>query len=204
MKPQRIMILLLLLTPGLSSCSSGHLGSNEIAFVRDGHLWTIDPDGANAFEIINQAAPVIGYSWSPNHQLLVFRTLDAGYAKTSAGKHLVVNQLTGVPGDLPGNLNTVGIDGGTPIPIIISGSDVQHSNAWWNPAGNRLLYREETTGATTSPDTVLWWVSQNDQPVGIARKLLPRTFSIPSIAPDNSWAIGNSVHGLFTTTLSGS
>ncbi len=203
MKPQSIIILLLLLTTSLISCSPGHLGSNEIAFVRDGHLWTIDPDGANAFEIVNQAVPVIGYSWSPNHQLLVFRTLDASFAKTSAGKHLVVNPLTGVPGDLPGDLNTVGIDGGTPIPIIISGSDVQHSNAWWNTSGNRLLYREETTGATTSPDTVLWWVSQNDQPVGIARKLLPRTFSIPSLASSSSMAIGNIEQGIFTTTLAG-
>src|SRR6266571_9283359 len=203
MKPQSMIILLLLLTTSLISCSPGHLGSNEIAFVRDGHLWTIDPDGANAFEIVNQAVPVIGYSWSPNHQLLVFRTLDASFAKTSAGKHLVMNPLTGVPGDLPGDLNTVGIDGGTPIPIIISGSDVQHSNAWWNTSGNRLLYREETTGATTSPDTVLWWVSQNDQPVGIARKLLPRTFSIPSLASSSTTAIGNIEHGIFTTTLAG-
>lgn len=203
MKTQHIVVLLLLLATSLVSCSSGHLGSNEIAFVRDGRLWTIDPNGANAFEIVNQAVPVIGYSWSPNHQLLVFRTLDASFAKTAAGKHLAINPLTGVPGDLPGDLNTVGIDGGTPIPIIISGSNVQHSNAWWNTTGNRLLYREEPTGATTSPDTVLWWVSQNDQPVGIARKLLPGTFSIPSLASSSSMAIGNTERGIFTTTIAG-
>src|SRR5712691_11206258 len=141
MKRQCIFLLLLLLLPGLASCSSGHLGSNEIAFVRDGHLWTIDPNGANAFEVVSDANPVIGYAWSPNHQIFVFRTLDSSFASTRAGKHLSTNPITGLPGDPPSPLNTVGIDGGTPIPIIFSSSDTQHSNAWWNASGNRLLYR---------------------------------------------------------------
>ena len=86
MKPQSIIILLLLLAASLVSCSPGHLGSNEIAFVRDGHLWTIDPDGANAFAVVKQETPVVSYSWSPNHQLLTFRALDATFGYfTSAG-----------------------------------------------------------------------------------------------------------------------
>src|SRR5215471_8447771 len=73
MQQHRIILLLLLLL-GLASCSPGHLGSNEIAFVRDGHLWTIDPDGANAFEIVAENTPVVGYAWSPTHQVLVYRS----------------------------------------------------------------------------------------------------------------------------------
>src|SRR5947209_5717486 len=112
MKHRCIIAFLLLLFTGLVSCSPGHLGSNEIAFVRDGQLWTIDPDGANAFAIVAQSTPVIGYGWSPTHQLLVFRTLDESFARTPAGKHITSNPTTGLPGDLPATLNTVGIDGG--------------------------------------------------------------------------------------------
>src|SRR5258708_1268282 len=89
MKQQRIFILLLLLFAGLGACSPGHLGSNEIAFLRDGHLWTIDPDGANAFEIVADTVPVIGYTWSPTHQILMYRTLDPDFAKTTTGKHIL-------------------------------------------------------------------------------------------------------------------
>ena len=187
----------------LASCSPGHLGSNEIAFVRDGHLWTIDPDGSNAFEVVADNVAVIGYGWSPNHQIFTFRTLDGNFAKTAAGRHLAVNQVTGLTGDVPSVLNTVGIDGGTPIPIALSSSDIQHSNAWWDPTGIRLLYREEATAPIQNPGTQSWWVSQNDQPAGIARILLPYTFSIPSVSADNSMTIGNSSQGVFTTTLSG-
>src|SRR5437588_801872 len=47
------------------------------------------------------------------------------------------------------------------------------------------------------------WVSQNDQPGGIARKSLPSTFSIPSLSSNGSSAIGNIEQGVFTTTLTG-
>src|SRR5260370_20694066 len=47
MKRQRLFLLSLLFTIFMAACSPGHLGGNEIAFVRDGHLWTIDPNGAH-------------------------------------------------------------------------------------------------------------------------------------------------------------
>ncbi len=200
MRQKRIVFLLLLLFLSFASCSPGHLGENEIAFVRDGHLWTIDPSGANVFEVVTDSAPVIGYAWSPDHHIFVFRLLDS----TSAGKHFATNPITGLPGDLPSSLNTVGIDGGFPIPIVASSTDIQHSNAWWNTSGNRLLYREESTHAQDqSPIDVSWWVSQNDQPDGIARKSLPASYSIPSFTSSSSIAIGSSLQGIFTTTLAG-
>ncbi|HEY3993468.1 MAG TPA: hypothetical protein VGM01_11375, partial [Ktedonobacteraceae bacterium] len=169
----------------------------EIAFVRDGHLWTIDPNGANAFTVVAQSTPVVGYGLSPDHQIFVFRTLDSAFAQSAAGTHLTSNPITGLTDDAPGTLNTVGIDGGTPIPIITSGSSLTESNAWWSPNGNRLLYRE---GANPPA----WWISQDDQPLGIARKSLPVSYSIPSIDSQSLMAIGNSDQGIFMTTLTGS
>src|ERR1051326_3233220 len=204
MKRQRLWLIFLPLTVFIAACSPGHLGGNEIAFVRDGHLWTIDPNGANAFEVESDSAPVIGYAWSPDHQRFVFRELDSHYASTLAGKHLSINLLTGLPGDLPSSLNTVSIDGGMPIPIIASIPNRLHSNAWWNSGGNRLLYREESaTTKNVQPSSVSWYVSQDDQPNGLARKTLPSSYSIPSFNPDSSMAIGNSQQGVFSTTVAG-
>jgi hypothetical protein len=107
MKQQSFMILLILLLSSLTACSPGHLGSTVIAFIRNGHLWTIDPNGANAFETVAQDTPVVGYSWSPTHQILAFRTLDADFAKTSAAKHLTSQSMTGLIEDTPSVENTL-------------------------------------------------------------------------------------------------
>ena len=197
-----LLLVFMLIALFLSACSPGHIGSNEISFVRDGHLWTIDPDGANAFEVTPNSPPVIGYAWSPDHRIFAFRTLDSNFYNTEIGQHVITNPVTGLTNDVPSVINTIGIDGGTPIPIGVSDTGIQHSNAWWNLSGNRLLYREEATTAIQKPGTQSWWVSQDDQPLDIARKLLPYTYSIPSISL-NDLAIGNSSQGMFTTTLSG-
>src|SRR5260370_30760653 len=199
MRRPPILILLLLLLPALVACGPGHLGGNEIAFVRDGRFWTIDSDGTNAFEVVPDGLPVIGYGWSPNHQIFAFRTIDSSFANAAAARYIAGNPITGLTGDIPGVLNTVGIDGGFPIPITLSELAIHHSNAWWNPIGNRLLYREEATATTQNPGTVSWWVSQDDQPDGIARKPLLDTFSIPSISAGNSMAIVLPGQGAFTT-----
>lgn len=196
-------VLSLLAVLILAACTSGSLGNEGIAFVRDGNIWTIDPDGQNAFEAVSQSTPVLGYGLSPDHEIFVFRTLDGDFAKTSAGKHLAVNPLTGLAGDVPGALNTIGIDGGTPIPIVLSSPSLARSNAWWSPNGNRLTYREGASPSLTSTDQLTWWISQNDQPVGIARKFLPYSLSIPSINSNNTLIVEDSTQGLFTTTLTG-
>src|SRR5207248_2661515 len=89
------ILLWLLLLSSIAACSPGHLGSNEIAFLRNGQLWTIDPDGANAFMVVANAPEVVSYGWSPNHQLLTFRTLDPNFAKTAARKHIARKLLPG-------------------------------------------------------------------------------------------------------------
>lgn len=198
-----LLLAVLFIAVLLTACSPGHIGSNEISFVRDGHLWTIDPDGANAFEVTSNSTPVIGYAWSPDHRIFAFRTLESNVSKTKIARLATTNPVTGLTNDVPSVINTIGIDGGTPIPIAVSSADLQHSNAWWNPSGNRLLYREEATNVIQNPGTQSWWISQNDQPLDIARKLLPYTFSIPSLS-SKGVAIGNSSQGMFTTTLDGS
>jgi len=202
MKQKLVLILLLFLLTALASCAPGHSGSNIIAFVRNGQLWTIDPDGANAFAIVTQSAPVAGYNWSPTHRLLAFRVLDSDFAKTSAAQHLSADPLTGLIEDAPSTMNTIGVDGGTPITLAFSSPQVRYSNAIWNTSGTRLLYRQTSLASVASPTSALWWVSQNDQPGGIAAKTLPASYSIPSIS-FTDMAIGNSNQGVFTTTIAG-
>jgi len=206
MKQQRAGIFCVLILLGwlMVSCSPGHLGGNEIAFVRGGHLWTIDPDGANAFEVENESTPTLGYAWSPSHEIFFYRTLDAKFAATPAGKQVRNDPVTGLAEDAPSALNTIGIDGGSAIPIEFSNPGITFSNAWWNANSTRLLYRESPMGVTRTPLTVQWWVAQSDQIAGIARKALPASSALPSFSPDSSLAIGNSPQGVFSTKLDGS
>jgi hypothetical protein len=205
MKQQSLVILLLLLLSSLTACSPGHLGSTVIAFIRNGHLWTIDPNGANAFEIVAQDTPVVGYSWSPTHQILAFRTLDADFAKTSAAKHLTNQPMTGLIEDTPSVENTIGVDGGTPIPIAFSSPTISYSNTIWNTSGTRLLYHQMIQGVQSNPITSQWFISQSDQPGGIALKSLPASYSIPSFSylGQRPLVLGNGDRGIFTTALTG-
>jgi hypothetical protein len=202
-----IVLLLICLLP-LAACTPGHLGSNVIAFLRDGNLWTIDPDGANAFEVAAQDTAIVGYSWSPSHQILAFRPLDQDFAKTAVAKHLTGQAITGQIGDVPSSENTIGVDGGSPLPIAFSTNTVGYSNTIWDANSTRLLYRQSaiaTSSAEVSPLAAIWFISQSDQIGGIALKELPRSFSIPSFSYDSSHylTIENSPQGLFTTTLAG-
>jgi hypothetical protein len=161
----------------------------------------MDPDGANAEAIVKQRTPVVGYAWSPNHEMLTFRTLDA----TPATQQLPTTTTAQIISDAPGSLNTVGVDGGTPITIAATQSDLRYDNPVWNTNGSRLLYRETFPGAIGNPLNVNWWVSQNDQPDGIALKGLPASYSIPSLSYTTSHyqTIENSNQGVFTTSIAG-
>lgn len=203
MKVRRILLLLLSLLITLAACSPGHSGSNEIAFLRNGQLWTIDPDGANALAIVSTGPPVVGYNWSPTHQFLAFRTLDDTFANTPAAKQLNSNLVNGQVGDIPGSMNTLGIDGGTPIPTAFSSPDIRYSNAIWNANGTRLLYRQTGKANPPSPTEASWIVAQNDQPGGIAAKLLPPAYTIPSFSYDTQKIAAISSFGIFTTALTG-
>jgi hypothetical protein len=198
------LLFCLLAGQSLAACSPGYDGSNLIAFIREGQLWTIDGNGANAFTVVAQETPVVGYTWSPDHRMLSFRTLEASFAKTNAARQLPVHAVSGLIGDAPSTLNTIGIDGGSPIPIALSSPDVRYSNALWNASSTRLLHRQTSKAALQTPGEAHWWILQNDQPGGIAAKALPTSYSIPSFSYYNNLVAGNSERGLFTSTLGGS
>lgn len=200
-KYHTLLLSLLLLLMTLSACSPGHLGGNEIAFIRNGHLWTIDPDGVNAFAIVQDTLPVLSYSWSPSHHNLVYRSIDPDFAKTTAGKHIESNSLTMEPGDLPSTVNTISIDGGSSITTMFSSATIRYSSPFWTADGTHLILRQENI-TPTNPQDALWLVAQDDQPGGIAAQTLPHSYAIPSIAITNT-PIGNSSQGVFTTTLAG-
>jgi hypothetical protein len=203
MKIRRILLLFLTLLLTLAACSPGHSGSNEIAFLHNGQLWTIDPDGANALAIVSSGPPVVGYNWSPTHQFLAFRTLDDTFATTSAAKQLASNPINGQVTDIPSTINSLGVDGGTPIPTAFSSPDLRYSNAIWNASGTRLIYRQTGKVNPANPSEASWIVAQNDQPGGIAAKLLPAAYTIPSFSYIAQKFVAISSDGIFTTTLAG-
>ena len=203
MKVRRILLLFLMLLITLAACSPGHSGSNEIAFLRNGQFWTIDPDGANALAIVSSGSPVVGYNWSPTHQFLAFRTLDDTFASTPAAKQLNSNPINGQVGDIQSTINSLGVDGGTPIPTAFSSPDIRYSNAIWDASGTRLIYRQTGKANPANPSEASWIVAQNDQPGGIAAKLLPPAYTIPSFSYNKQLLVAISSSGIFTTTLAG-
>jgi dipeptidyl aminopeptidase/acylaminoacyl peptidase len=155
-----------------------HPGGDALAYVSGGQLWTIGGDGANRHAIASGA--IVGFAWSPDHHQLVYRTLAHG----SAAAALPTTPMGSAP-DAPGDLFDTSINGGAPLQISPSSSgssSLARSDAWWNPQGNRLLYRESYGAA----DTTLYIASQADQPLGIARKTLLDTATLPVLAPDGA------------------
>ena len=205
MKQRHIVLVALLLCLELVACSPGHTGTTEISFLRAGHLWTIDPDGANAFEAVAPQTAVVSDAWSPDHHLLAFRTLDADFAKSKQARQLVAHSPSGIIGDLPSTLNTVGVDGGTPIAIAFSSPEVSYNNPQWNNDGSRLLYRQTPQRFAANPANVQWWIAQNDQPGGIAARPFSGTFSIPSTSYNKQsyLILADGTAGIFTTNLEG-
>lgn len=189
----------------LVACTPGHVGTRVIGFVRGGQLWTIDPDGANAFAVVGQDDEISGYAWSPDHRLLAYRTLDSSFAKPGIKQHLHVEPISGERVDSPGTLNTIGIDGGTPITIAFSDPTINYSTPYWNSDSSRLLYRQTPVNFADNPANANWWIAQNDQPGGIAAKRFPATYSQPSISYNSQHysIVGNSTHGVFTTDITG-
>ena len=149
----------------LSGCAV-HPASSELAFLQSGQLWTILSDGAGATPI--DSGPIAGYSWSPNHQQMVLRTVTTSTGAVNAS-------------DAPGNLEIISVNGGSTLQITPQEQGILRSDGWWNAQGDRLVYRESLLGAASPP---MYYVSQSDQPVGIARKLVLDASGIPALSPD--------------------
>jgi hypothetical protein len=158
----------------LAACAP-HAGGDEIAYLRDGRLWTVNPDGSGALAI--GGGGVVGFAWSPDHHQVVFRY----------GTRAAAPSAEGAAPDAPSLLAVVGIDGGTPVTISPEGAGFARSDAWWDANGNRLLYREGFVRAPgQEPLAPVYILSQADQPAGIARRVLQNVAEIPAMLPDGS------------------
>jgi hypothetical protein len=166
-------VLLCLLPAWLLSGCALHPGADEIAFLRGGQLWLVNPDGTGLVRA--SGGGVVSFAWSPDHHQLVFRTVAEG-ALVPAGS---------LTPDAPGSLSVVGVDGGAALVITPEIAGLSRSDAWWDGSGNRLLYREGFAPALNLPPAiVVYIVSQADQPAGVARKSLPDGASLPALRED--------------------
>lgn len=184
-----VSLCLLLLMPLLAACNVGQNGGDALAFIRGGALWRLQPDGSGLYQIA--PATVIGFAWSPDHHILVGR-----FAATNQVPPPATTYPNAVS-DTYAALGTVSIDGGNIIPITPPAPIPSRSDAWWDANSNRLFYREHTAHG------VQWYLSQSDQPNGIARKLIatsaisvaaPNGEAMPTSAPDGSqlaWVADN-------------
>jgi hypothetical protein len=167
-----VVMLVALATTLLAGCAY-HPGGDALAFLRDGALYTIQPDGSNLHQTANGS--IVSYSWSPSRQQLVYRA--ASPFPSNRGQ----SPLENTP-DLSGNLSVVSVNGGSALPITPDASALVRSDAWWNADGNRLLYAERfptTDGLDSATEYV---VSQADQPVGIASKPVSDAATLPALS----------------------
>lgn len=171
-----LLVLVLTSALGLSMLSACGLrtGTGEIAFLQGNQLWTIQSDGSSARSVSDKT--VLDFAWSPDHHQLVFR-----YASSGQGAP-VRSPFAAHAADAPADLAIQSVNGGYALQITPSEPGELRSAAWWDSSGNRLMYRE--TGTPGSP--TLYIVSQADQPVGIARKILLDDASIPAVSSDGS------------------
>ena len=168
-----VMLAALCLALGLSSCGlTIHPGGSEIAFLRGGTIWVIQPDGSSTRSLTS--GDITSLAWSPNHHQVIYRMLE------TATTFPAPTQTRPVP-DASAGISVIGIDGGFPLLLTRDDAATLRSDPWWNPDGNRLIYRQEF-GA--SPDAVSYVVSQSDQPAGIASKPLLGDASLPVISSD--------------------
>ncbi len=167
-------LLLALFVAALLAGCAFHPGGAQIAYLNGDQLWAVNPDGSLPRKLTPQ--DVRGFAWSPDHHELVFR-YGAATAENLPG-------ATWAPSEGVSELATTSISGGQPLQISPTAPQLARSDAWWNPQGNRLLYREYVPGAGLI--SAIYIESQNDQPVGIASKSIVDAATLPTLSPDGS------------------
>ena len=153
-----------------------HPGGAQIAYLNGDQLWVANPDGSNPRQLTPRQT--ISFSWSPDHHELVFR-----YGASGAGSPTPAG-ATWAPAESVSELAVASINGGSPTQITPTARGQVRSDAWWDPQGNRLLYRQYTPGA--GGIAAIYIESQNDQPVGIAAKVVIAAATLPTLSPDGS------------------
>ncbi|HET9109380.1 MAG TPA: hypothetical protein VFN78_01015 [Ktedonobacterales bacterium] len=172
--PLRLGILAALALIALAGCAY-HPGGAQIAYLRGDQLWVVNPDGSDPRQLTPHQT--LSFAWSPDHHEVVFR-----YG-ASVGTTPPPGASWATP-EAASELGVTSISGGTPTQITPAANGLARSDAWWDPQGNRLLYREYTPG--TGLIASVYFESQNDQPVGIARKVVLASAALPTLSPDGS------------------
>ncbi|MDW8243855.1 MAG: S41 family peptidase [Thermogemmata sp.] len=67
-------------TPEAERAVSFSPRGDRLAFLRQGKLWTIKPDGSDLHLVAGDAATIIDYDWSPNGRWLVYARMDGHFA----------------------------------------------------------------------------------------------------------------------------
>lgn len=171
-----ILLIICLAATLLAGCSVQN-GGDTIAFLRGKTLWAINPDGSGLRALAQ--GDIVSMAWSPDHHQMVYRISSSTSVATQSplSPH-------GAP-DAPGGLIVASVNGSADaIQISPALADVAWSDAWWNANGNRLLYRESLDSAAASAAT--YFVSQADQPVGIARKPVVGNTGLLVLSADGS------------------
>jgi Tol biopolymer transport system component len=164
------LLALALVCATLAGCGF-HPGGEQIAWQVGDQLWVANPDGSDARQLAG--AGVAGFAWSPDHRELAYRSgPNANPAPAGA---------PWAAAETPSEINVVSISGGTATQITPNNGGLARSDAWWDTQGNRLLYREYGPGAALA---AVYYDSQDDQPIGIARKAILDNASLPTLAPD--------------------
>ena len=171
-----ILLIACLAATLLAGCSVQN-GGETIAFLRGKTLWAINPDGSGLRALAQ--GNIVSMAWSPDHHQIVYRV-----SRSPSGVVQPPLSLLGAP-DAPGGLVVASVNGSADaIQISPAFAEVTWSDAWWNANGNRLLYRESLNRTASSAAT--YFVSQADQPVGIARKAVADNAGLPVLSPDGS------------------
>ncbi|HEY7984928.1 MAG TPA: hypothetical protein VID73_12210 [Ktedonobacterales bacterium] len=187
-----LAVVALLLSLLLAGCAL-HPGGDEIAFLRGGQLWLVNRDGSSLVRA--GGGGVVSFAWSPDHHQIVYRT-ESRAQLASAGSPAP---------DAPGSLSVVGVDGGATLVITPEVAGLARSDAWWDGSGNRLLYREGFAPAPDqSPAIVVYFISQADQPAGVARKSLPDGAGLPALASDGRQVAWIDLNGVVRVATPGS
>lgn len=156
-----------LVSDGIEEFITGQRGiaASRIAFVREGRIWTVDSDGANARAVTSQG---LSPQWLPNGRGLVYsvnlgvrdpimitdlatgaqRTLtsangmqDLAPAVSRDGRSIVFTRIS----DNGADLHVMPIDGGTPQRITV-GRGKGSFQPSFSPDGQRIVFASDRSG----------------------------------------------------------
>jgi tricorn protease len=103
----------------------------RLAFLRDGKLWTMNPDGTDAKAVVSEAQ-VFDYDWSPDSKWLVYARMDGSFA----------SELYLAPSD------------GSAAPRNVTRYATYNGGVTWSQKGNKLAFvsqRRQSPGMYVLP-----------------------------------------------------